>query len=44
MKKANKIRDKPNFLLTPVLRKTAKGGKNRHMTATARLSSKSLLT
>ena len=43
MKKANKMRDKPNFLLAPVLRKTAKGGKNKQTTATARLSSNTRL-
>lgn len=44
MKKANKRRDNPNFLLTPALRKTAKGGKTRQTSATTLLSSKSLLT
>lgn len=44
MKKANKMRERPNFRLKPVLRKTAKGGKKRQTSATALLSAKTTPT
>lgn len=38
MKKAKRRSDSPNLRLIPVLRKTAKGGKNKQIKARTRLS------